>query len=165
MQALKPRLKTNLLLPLVIICIALIACNDTPENKPINQPADQPLNQATQTISPETFPIYPTCKDLATYEERYECSKEQLNTQLHTVMYYPQEIMDNPSLKGEVQYNVLIQEDGALSKVELIKSLNDYADAAAKNAIEALFEKSGPWIPATLNGQNVATYYPITIIY
>jgi TonB family protein len=71
---------------------------------------------------------------------------------------YPAEAREN-NIKGKVTLTFVVEKDGTIANVKIIKSVHRSIDAEALRTL-----KSSPlWIPGTINGVPVRTQYNVTI--
>ena len=74
-------------------------------------------------------------------------------------LYYPP--MDGCGIQGKVIIRFIITKTGAVSHVEVLRSLDPGCDKEAVKVIKKL----PTWIPAEHNGKKVAVYYTIPVMF
>jgi TonB family protein len=60
-------------------------------------------------------------------------------------------------VQGKVVLKYVIELDGNISNVEVVRGISPDCDAEAKRVIEQMVKINGPWIPAMIDGQAVAS--------
>lgn len=136
--------------------------NNNKKKAELKQESNRTVVTAPQEIQqPDTRPLYPGCTQ-KNYEKRKACSNQKLIDMLHRVVKHPDmRLEENPA--GVVLLSFTVAEDGTMSDLKLEKSLSPQCDEAARAAIEEMFNLSGPWEPATLDGKKVAARYSLPI--
>ena len=126
-----------------------------------NQERAQSVAPAEAPTAPDTYPLYPGCTE-SDYVVKKKCAEQKLIADLIKVIKYPSKAKDD-KVNGTVLHSFVIEADGTMSNLELVKTLTPECDAAAYNAIVDLMELSGPWEPGTLQGKKVAAKYSLPI--
>jgi hypothetical protein len=126
-----------------------------------NKVTQQRQSQEGEPRQPDTRPMYPGCQDKPANEQN-ACSQRKMMRALQKVIKYPAKAVED-NVNGIVVHSFVIEADGTMSNLELTQSLTPECDAAAYHAIVALMEESGPWVPGTLDGKNMAVRYSLPI--
>ncbi len=155
-----------------MLIVSLSCTQNANSNEESGNQESAELNKATKSDEnndvveaepqvPDTYPIYPGCTD-EDYEARKACGQKKLIETLQKTIKYPAKAIDD-KVNGTVLHSFVIEADGTMSNLELVKSVTPECDAAAYHAIVDLMEISGPWEPGTLDGKPAAVRYTLPI--
>jgi len=75
-------------------------------------------------------------------------------------VHYPKEAKEK-GIQGRITCRFLIDENGNISDVEIVKGLDSDLDAEAIRVIESMPK----WIPGTQNGKTVRVYYSLPVTF
>lgn len=75
--------------------------------------------------------------------------------------YFQEKITVKSGISGNVYIRFIVEKDGTLTHVELIRSLNARLDQAAMNAVKEMPK----WTPGQVDGKNVAVYMTIPVVF
>ena len=123
--------------------------------------AQESSAQVAETQVPDTYPLFPGCSE-TDYEARRACAQNKMIENLQKVIKYPAKARDD-KVNGTVVHSFIIEANGTMSNLKLVKSLTPECDAAAYHAINDLMAASGPWEPGTMGGKAVAVQYQLPI--
>jgi TonB family protein len=70
-------------------------------------------------------------------------------------------VAQKANIQGKVVVKFLIDKDGKISKASIIKGIGNGCDEEAIRIINAM----PAWIPASRNGQPIASYYTLPIVF
>ena len=73
---------------------------------------------------------------------------------------YPKEAVEL-GISGEVIAKFIIEKDGSITNMKIVKSLSKECDAE----VIRIIKKTTRWIPAILNGGAVRSYYELPVIF
>jgi protein TonB len=73
---------------------------------------------------------------------------------------YPAEAVKNKT-EGRVIVRFVVDENGAITQAEVIKSLDPVTDAEALRVVNSMPN----WIPGTQAGENVPVYFTLPILF
>lgn len=88
---------------------------------------------------------------------KFPRGEEELFNFLGKKLKYP--TCDVCSKKGTIYTNFIINEDGSISDIKILKGINEICDKAALDVIRIMPD----WIPGVCQGKKVKTYYSIPI--
>lgn len=71
------------------------------------------------------------------------------------------EIHNESSIEGRVILKFLVEEDGHLTNITVMRSLEKYLDEEAIRVVRLMPK----WIPSQSNGKNVACYYTLPVSF
>lgn len=86
--------------------------------------------------------------------------QEALMQFLRQEVKYPKEA-EEKGLQGRVVVRYIIEKDGSISEVEIVKSVNEYLDAEAIRVVNAMPK----WKPGKQKGENVRVKYTLPISF
>jgi protein TonB len=102
-----------------------------------------------------------TRTDAYTYVEvmpKFNGGQENYNNYLATSLKYPKEAME-ADISGTVYVRFVINADGKVSDVEILRGIGHGCDKEAKRVIEHMPD----WIPGKQNGKNVSVFMTLPI--
>jgi len=102
-------------------------------------------------------------KEVFTQVEQQPCFKggdEALGQYLGKTIKYPQEAR-NKNIQGRVVLSFIVEKDGALSNIKVVRSLGYGTDEEAVKAMKA----SPKWTPGVQNGMKVRVQYAVPISF
>ena len=110
----------------------------------------------------ETMPRFPGCEEYESAREKELCAQKKMLQFIYTNIRYPKASRE-AGIEGMniVQFNV--EEDGSLSNIRLVKSVDDHTGNEALRIVTMMADLPGKWIPGTMNGQPVKTTYNLPI--
>ena len=106
----------------------------------------------------EHFPVFAGCEDLKTEEERKVCLNKGLAKHIANEFTMPRSWQGFP-VNDKVFVRFVIEKDGSVSQIQIIRGLGGEMDREVKRVIERL-----PRIaPATVNGMPVRMYLELPV--
>lgn len=101
---------------------------------------------------------YVGCEHIQDAETEFECFNNKLAGYLADEYKYP-EAARSLGVEGKIYVNFVVESDGSISNVKVVKGLDALLDAEAIRAVRAL----PTMIPATYDGKPVRIQYTIPI--
>lgn len=91
---------------------------------------------------------------------------EKMGDYLAENFHYPAHTKDIPEIEGLIIINFIVEADGSLSNVKLIKLIEDYGLGLNEEAVRVV-SSMPKWIPGKQNGKNVRVSYnlPLKIMF
>ena len=105
----------------------------------------------------EEFPLFPGCGELeGSYEEKKECSDNQMRKYLMQKAGYPKKAI-KAGMEGVVYMRFVIMPDGTVDRIECAKNTTggDILVKAAREAVESMNSLEKRWTPGKLKGKAV----------
>jgi len=141
--------------------------------EPVIQPVEQPVKKVIPVlpeeddkkygelhIHVEEMPRFPGCEEETSKEAKIACSNKQLLTYIYKQIKYPAIARQN-QIEGTVVVGFIIEKDGQLSNVKILR---DIGGGCGKEAARVI--KSMPvWTPGKQNGRKVRVQYRIPVKY
>lgn len=111
-----------------------------------------------EEVTPEVMPYFAGCSDVKNAEAKRACSNEKLVSYLSANLSYPDEAKFE-GIEGTVYLSFVVNENGMIEQVEVIRGIGGGCDAVAKDIVQYMPK----WEPGSTNGQAVATQMNIPI--
>lgn len=92
------------------------------------------------------YPRFPGCEDLSTNEEKKDCAMKKYSKYIESNLIYPANAKKN-GVQGDVEVGYIIEVDGSISNIEIVRKLNDECDQAAIDVIKSMNNFTKKWIP------------------
>lgn len=119
-------------------------------------------NNPEAVAMPDEFPYLASCEN-ADKEEQKRCSNQELLQLVYGEVNYPKSAKE-AGAEGMAVIDFVIQEDGSIGDMEILKSTDNAAlDAEALRVLQALKAKGNIWKPGILNGEEVAVSYKLPL--
>lgn len=119
----------------------------------IAQAQNKPLKQS------DMMPRFPGCEDMtATIKEKKQCAGEKMMDFIYDSLRYPSKAIAYKT-QGSVVLSLLIDKDGTISNVEVIRGLKHGCTEEALHIVNSMPK----WVPGTKNGQSVQTQLTLPI--
>lgn len=116
------------------------------------------LSEVFSILVLENRPIFPGCENEPTEEARFQCFQSALGKHLKNIFAMPR-ISQQMGSAGRVFVNFIIERDGSVSNVTVVRSIDPYIDAEAVRVVHALPK----FTPAKQRGKPVRTSYTLPI--
>ncbi len=87
-------------------------------------------------------------------------AKYDLGEYLSMNLKYPKEALEN-NIQGRVMVKFVVNEDGIISDVEVVRGVHELLDAEAVRVAKGM----KPWKPAMQNGKPVKTFFNLPIVF
>ena len=101
---------------------------------------------------------YAGCENIKDLNARFKCFNKKLSGYLEDEYRYP-EAARSLGIEGKIYVNFVVESDGSVSTVKVVRGLDALSDAEAVRSVEALPKM----IPATFDGKPVRIQYTIPI--
>jgi periplasmic protein TonB len=135
---------------LLFICKTTLCQNSAKQNNAVFIPPD------TAIIAPN-----PPVNNVYTYVEimpKYKGGQDSLNKYIATHLTYPKKAQES-NISGRVLVRFVVNADGKVSNVEIVRGIAYGCDEEAKRVIENMPD----WIPGMQNHKNVRVYMTLPI--
>ena len=101
---------------------------------------------------------YAGCENIKDPNAGFKCFNKKLSGYLEDEYRYP-EAARSLGIEGKIYVNFVVESDGSISAVKVVKGLDALVDAEAVRSVQALPKM----IPATFDGKPVRIQYTIPI--
>ena len=101
---------------------------------------------------------YAGCENIKNPNAGFKCFNKKLSGYLEDEYRYP-EAARSLGIEGKIYVNFVVESDGSISAVKVVKGLDSLLDAEAVRSVQALPKM----IPATFDGKPVRIQYTIPI--
>jgi len=108
------------------------------------------------------MPRFPGCEDLETESEKKSCADAKMRDYIYTNLKYPEEAIKN-KVSGGVVVQFLIETDGFISEIKVVRSIGYGCDDAAIDVIESMNSMGEAWRPGYQRGKPVRVLYTLPI--
>lgn len=106
----------------------------------------------------ESMPMFPGCSNEKDSNKRRKCSSEKMLEFIYGNLQYPKAAKD-ASIEGTVVTRMIVETDGSITNVEVVRDLEMGCGAEAKRVVESMPK----WIPGTQRGRAVPVYFNLPI--
>jgi len=101
---------------------------------------------------------YEGCEHIKNADAQFECFNNKLGSYLADAYIYP-EAARTLGVEGKIYVNFVVEADGSITNVKVVKGLDALLDAEAVRAVRSLPKM----IPATYDGKPVRIQYTVPI--
>jgi len=106
----------------------------------------------------ETLPIFPGCENLATTDEKFNCLNANIMKHISNNFQFP-EIAREMGIQGKIYVNFVIDKQGRVTMVSVVRGVDEIIDNEAMRVIKSLPK----FTPAKQRGKPVAMQYTVPI--
>lgn len=137
-----------------------IASTETDETEEVEviemeeEVSDEILNFAVV----ESVPVFPGCEDASTNDEKRTCFQQQMMRHVSNNFKFP-EMARQMGIQGKVYVNFVIEKDGSISNVEVVRGVDPLLDEEAARVIKNLPKMT----PAKQRGKPVRMSFTMPI--
>ncbi len=125
--------------------------------------AQEPAADTTIYRALERPPRFPACEELdTTLAIKQQCSEQALLEFMYGNIRYPQEAREQ-NLEGTVVTSFVVEKDGSLSNLAILKDIGGGAGLEVLRVVEAMNTAQVRWVPAQKDGQAVRFQYTMPI--
>lgn len=160
-------------IPLEIPVDARVQTSDVPTNvsQPapkfsiIEKPADKTIDVIEIVSIAEQMPRFPGCfSDSQSDAEQKECTESQLMSYVYSNLKYPRVAREN-GIEGRVILQFVIDIDGSIADVKIVRDIGGGCGAAASKVIEDMVNKKGFWTPGKQSHRKVKVRYTLPVTF
>jgi TonB family protein len=108
----------------------------------------------------ETKPVYKGCENLATDAEKEKCFNTSIINHVRDNFVYPKKAKED-SIQGRVIVSFVIEKDGNIGRVKIMRGVHKLLDDQASNLIKSIPKMT----PAMSEGKPVAVQYMLPITF
>jgi protein TonB len=125
-----------------------------PEGEPFIEPGGDPWGEPLEPEIPvsillcEKGPVFPGCEGIVDKKELQSCFNEKIMELVAKEVKYPREAREM-GVQGKVYVNFIIEKDGHISNIQIVRSVDQYLDAEARRVIKTIPRMK----PATQRGK------------
>lgn len=83
-------------------------------------------------------PVFPGCEDIEDPRERNECTEAAINHFIATHFEYPDVLREYEGMSGKIFVQFMVDENGFITNVEVLKGKHKLLDQAGLKAVESL---------------------------
>lgn len=126
----------------------------------------------SESLSPEEdeifkrvkqMPRFPGCEDLIGRErEKKKCAEEKIIQYLYKNLKYPAIARIN-KVEGTVVIQFLVDVDGFLNEIKVVKDIGKGCGEAALKVIHSMNDMDQRWTPGMQKGREVSVYYTLPV--
>ena len=106
----------------------------------------------------ESVPVYPGCEDASSNEEKKACFQQQLLKYVAGNFKFP-EMARQMGIQGRVYVNFVIEKDGSISNVQVVRGVDQMLDDEAVRVVKSLPKMT----PAKQRGKSVRMSFTLPI--
>ena len=106
----------------------------------------------------ETLPIFPGCENLPTTDEKFRCLNENILKHISNNFEFP-EMARQMGIQGKVYVNFVIDKQGKVTQVSVLRGVDEIIDNEAMRVIKSLPK----FTPAKQRGKPVPMQYTVPI--
>nr|HPK10536.1 energy transducer TonB [Saprospiraceae bacterium] len=111
----------------------------------------------------EQMPRFPGCENMeGTDQEKYKCSREKLMQYIKDNLKYPEPEKNN-GVGGTVLVSFVINKEGKIENITVLRSPSSGLEKAAIEVIELMKELDEPWTVGKQRGRPVKVSYTVPI--
>lgn len=110
----------------------------------------------------EEIPRFPGCEEIKTEAKKKSCSDAALLDYIYTNLEHPEEAVEK-KINGNVVMQFMIETDGFVSGIKVVRSLGYGCDQAAIDIIESMNSLEEAWRPGHQRGNPVRVLYTLPI--
>lgn len=132
--------------------------------KTVVMPTPAPPKEREEKVPPifkivEEMPRFPGCEDEGfAKQEKYECAETKLLTYLANNLRYPAIAREN-GVEGMVVVSFVIETDGSITDVKILRNIGAGCGAEAKRVAENMPD----WLPGKQRGREVRVQYNLPV--
>ncbi|MEQ8707146.1 MAG: TonB family protein [Phaeodactylibacter sp.] len=124
---------------------------------------DAPVEDTTIYRALERPPRFPACEELdTTLAVIQQCAEQSLLEFMYGNIRYPQEAREQ-NLEGNVVATFVVEKDGSLSNLSVLKDIGGGAGPEVLRVVEAMNNAEIRWVPAQKEGTPVRFQYTLPI--
>lgn len=110
----------------------------------------------------EEQPLFPGCNTSTEENEKLDCSKTKLLNYIYQNITYPPSARE-AGIQGQVVIRFVVEKDGTLSNLEVVKEIGGGCGEAAKQVFEKMNWQGLKWTPAKQRGKVVRVVYNVPV--
>lgn len=110
----------------------------------------------------EEMPRFPGCDHLANYEESKQCADKKMLEFIYKNIRYPQIAREN-NVQGTAVVTFVIEKDGSISNIEIIRDPGAECGAEAVRVVEMMQNLPQKWIPGKQGNENVRVRFNLPV--
>lgn len=110
----------------------------------------------------EEQPLFPGCNTSTEENEKLDCSKTKLLEYIYRNITYPQAARE-AGIQGQVVIRFVVEKDGTLSNLEVVKEIGGGCGEAAKLVFDKMNQQGLKWTPAKQRGKVVRVVYNVPV--
>jgi protein TonB len=127
-------------------------------------PPPPPKDDEEIFVMAEDMPRFPGCEDLGTKDEKKECADKKLMEYIYKNLKYPPIATEN-GIEGRVTIRFVVDKDGKVGQVEILRDIGGGCGEAAKKVIEDMNSLPDKWLPGRQGGRKVKVYFTLPVIF
>ena len=136
------------------------------EDKPIALPPPPPdivVEVEDPFVIVEQMPRFPGCEDITGgHEEKKACADKKMLDYIYSKLTYPMIAIEN-RVEGTVVVQFVIDKDGKVSDINVVREVGAGCDLAATKVISDMNLLPESWTPGKQRGKNVKVLYTLPI--
>lgn len=108
------------------------------------------------------MPRFPGCEDEDHKAAKDSCANEKLKAFVQSQLQYP-EAAKAKGLEGTVVMSFVVERDGKVSTVKIVRDIGEGCGEAAKKAIESMNTKGLRWTPVSSRYRNLRVQFNLPV--
>lgn len=128
----------------------------------MQNPADIDTLKESVFYETDEMPRFPGCESIVSEVEKSNCSTKKFISYINSNLVYPDDLL-NRDINDKVIVKFIIQKNGFISNIEILKDIEGGFGAEVKRIISNLNRKNVRWIPGKNKGkpENVFIILPV----
>ena len=111
----------------------------------------------------ERMPLFPGCNDMKMADtEKTQCSKDKLISYIIGKLKYPEDARKN-KVQGDVVVQFVVEKDGSVSNVKVVKDICTGCGEAVATAINSMNSLPEKWTPGNQRNKPVRVLYTVPV--
>ena len=150
--------RTLLILTLALSSIVAAAQDGDEIIDPAVYPDDEEIELDIFWSPVESSAYWGTCRDQSTQKEIPNCSNQRLFEFIADNLKYPEIGIEN-GIEGVIYIRFVIEKDGQVTNVEVMRGIQEEMDAEALRVVQMMPD----WNPGTYQGKAIRTQFTLPI--
>ena len=127
-------------------------------------PPPPPEEKEEIFVMAEDMPRFPGCENESTKAEKEQCANNKLMEYIYSNLKYPPIATEN-GIEGRVTIRFVVDKDGKVGGVEILRDIGGGCGEAAKKVIEGMNNMPQRWAPGRQGGRKVKVYFTLPVIF
>ena len=137
---------------------------DTTRKAPPPPPPPPPPKEEEIFVMAEDMPRFPGCEKESTKADKEACAQQKLMEYIYSNLKYPTIATEN-GIEGRVTLRFVVEKDGKVGQVEILRDIGGGCGDAAKKVIEDMNTLPDKWIPGKQGGRKVRVFFTLPVIF
>jgi len=156
-------MKTLFTYALLVFSVSLFAQSGSEVAPPPPPPPPPPPTHEGFISIAQEYPRFPGCEEMTEDKNaRKKCSEEKMIAYIAEHLEYPKAAKKNKT-EGMVVVSFVVEKDGTLSKVKVVRDIGDGCGEEAKRVVESMITNGVVWIPGSQRNKVVKVQYNLPV--